>query len=207
MRERPILFSAEMIRALLDGRKTQTRRTVNLNVAGRIEKGGRQWRVEDGSAVIACPYGVIGDELWVRETCVADELESGQRGVRYLADDAFLPIEYRGEQGEAEALWINLSHYRADAAGVATGKPVPSIHMPRWASRISLRITDVRVERLNDISNEDAAAEGWPGPDAENSIASSYPIAWYWHLWDKINGAGSYDLNPWIWAISFEVVK
>lgn len=195
MKERPILFSAPMVQAILEGRKTQTRRickpqphSVGDHFSTRshgtlmIRKPG-----EEAWKPIPCPYGTAGDRLWVRETwCNAwdDERDRWHDPPRY--------------------------HYRADGYEVrhvdsALKSPWrPSIHMPRAASRITLEITNVRAERLNDISNEDAAAEGWPGPDERNSIASAYPIAWYAALWGSINGRGSYDLNPWVWVIGFK---
>ena len=200
---RPILMSAPMVRALLDGTKTQTRRIAKCNSdglnpgmvtpnAGHVPRSVREH-------LTYCPYGRPGDRLWVRETCVAHERESDLvDGVRYLADGAFIPI---ANTQEAADLWVNLNHYRADAAGVATGKPVPSIHMPRWASRITLRITEVRCERLQDISAADCLAEGIPhSPDVN-------PIHEYQELWESINGVGSWDANPWVWALTFEVIK
>ena len=125
-----------------------------------------------------CPYGKPGDRLWVREThyvwSAGCQDGSGRR------------IDYRATEPDAPCTWT------------------PSIHMPRWASRLTLRVTDVRAERLNDISPEDAAAEGWPGPDENDTIASAYPIAWYARLWDQINGPRSYDSNPWVWVVAFE---
>ena len=182
MKDGPILMNAEMVRATLDGRKTQTRRIAKLNAAGRVEKGGRNWHVEDAAAVIACPYGAVGDTLWVRETWQSEGVHGHERD---------FPVRYRA----------------SDDDRVMGGRWRPSIFMPRWASRITLRITDVRIERLQDISNEDAAAEGWLGPDEANTIRNAYPIAWYSHLWESINGRGSWAENPFVWAISFEVVK
>jgi hypothetical protein len=202
----PIIFSGPMVRALLDDTKTQTRRIAKVNSdnlkpgmvttnAGYVPRSVREH-------LSYCPYGKPGDTLWVRETCVADERQSDlTEGVRYLADDAFIPI---ANTDEAAALWINLSHYRADEAGVPTGKPVPSIHMPRWASRITLTLTDVRLERLNDIKSADAAAEGWPGADEKHIN----PVDWYAELWDHINGKRvPWDLNPWVWALRFTCAK
>jgi hypothetical protein len=135
----------------------------------------------------ACPYGQPGDLLWVRET---HRKIIGQSG-------GWIETDYRATYQHGERL--------GDHLGVKP-KWTPSIFMPRAASRITLRITEVRVERLHDISPEDAAAEGWAGPDEANSIASAYPIGWYARLWESINGAGSWDLNPWVWAVSFERV-
>jgi hypothetical protein len=169
-KERPILFSTPMVRALLAGTKTQTRRIVKPQP---VTSGDRD--------TFLCPYGQPGDLLWVRETHYV--ASAGYRDGRDRV------IWYRATEPEAPCSWT------------------PSIHMPRWASRITLRITGVRVERLNDISNEDAAAEGWPGPDEQNSIASAYPIAWYSRLWEQINGRSSWERNPWVWVVSFERVQ
>lgn len=209
MKERPILFSAPMVRALLAGTKWQTRRVVKgLTDKMWIEEtaaggfavcydgdpccGTGVWEVAEHSHPIACPYGQPGDRLWVRETWAPNEGSAGG----YL---------YRADHAGASAL------ERHDLkAGVCThrvNKWRPSIHMPRAASRLLLEVTDVRVERLNDISADDAAAEGWPGPDANNSIVSAYPIAWYSNLWEQINGKGSWNTNPWVWAVSFRVIK
>jgi len=130
--ERPILFSGPMIRAILAGRKTQTRRVAKLTGAGRVKEAGshRNWHLADPDAVKACPYGTPGDRLWVRETFC----DTGCQRAVYRADTAVENWKYR--------IWR------------------PSIYMPRWASRITLEITDVRLERLQDISEADAAAEG-----------------------------------------------
>jgi hypothetical protein len=152
MKERPILFSAPMVRAILDGRKTQTRRVIKE----KLMRG-------EGAHVNNCQYGKPGDRLWVRETfCYHDYL------ARYL--------------------------YKAD--GVTGVKWKPSIFMPRIASRIMLEITGIRVERLQDISEEDAIAEGWPKSSD-----------WYRSLWESINGQGSWVLNPWVWVIEFMVLN
>ena len=79
--------------------------------------------------------------------------------------------------------------------------------MPRWASRITLRITAVRVERLQDISEDDARAEGWPGPVTETGFPIASPLAWFANVWTSINGPGAWEANPWVWAIAFERVK
>lgn len=201
MTARPILFSAPMIRALLDGRKTQTRRMVKpqpLLSAGRwhfYKRGFPVYLEGNHHAVESCPYGKPGDLLWCRETWQHGNAPLGnyQRGclIFYRADYLDDPHGPDGEKSPE-------GKYR---------RWIPSLHLPRRESRITLRITDVRVQRLNDISPEDAAAEGWPGPDDRNSIHSAYPIAWFWPLWESINGKGSWDLNPWVWALNFEVIR
>jgi hypothetical protein len=210
MRERPILFSAPMVRAILADTKTQTRRVVKPRkdpdygcylAPGEVAGDENQARL--------CPYGQPGDRLWVRESHSIGPgpgvpLQPGESAgtlrwphVTYLADGA---IERR------DTRWKG-----------AFGVTRPSIHMPRWASRITLRITDVRVERLQDISDADAIAEG--GTEAEpgwwtheglqlNSPGSNRfggtPIDSYRALWEQINGPGSWDANPWVWVLSFE---
>lgn len=208
--ERPILFSAPMVLALLDGTKTQTRRickpaeAANLSyVVGPFEDVDRVLHLfgdEEGFVQFHCPYGQPGDSLWVRETGRAEELDSGLDGVRYLADDAFCPIE--NTPAASEEAWGVLYSYHGKR-----GATVPPIHMPRWASRILLEIVSVRVERLNDISEADAKAEGCKVPSIiyPDEPRSSYSYAeQYRLLWDSINGPGSWDANPWVWCIEFK---
>ena len=153
VRERPILFSAPMVRAILEGRKTQTRRVVKPQphhgpVGEMVCLGGADWAMDDGdlSGQFRCPYGVPGDRLWVREAWAPNEGSAGG----YI---------YRADVGEGSS-----GFYQADLKIGEWTHIAPrwrsSIHMPRWASRITLRITDVRVERLQDISEADAIAEG-----------------------------------------------
>ncbi len=178
MTSRPILFSAPMVRALLNGSKTQTRRICKLDVrAGMPEP-------EVASLLKCCPYGQPGDELWVRETLDHD----AARGHFYKATGMYVGplLDYEREP--------------PPAIGLPT-RAIPSIHMPRWASRITLRITEVRFERLQDISEADARAEGYElgaPPCIDN------PLRWYRHLWESINGKGSWAANPWVWALTFE---
>lgn len=203
MADRPILFSAPMVRALLDGRKTQTR---------RIFKGAEQnenglWHIHNaGGGVIgvaeedvgkqAVDYLPIqvGDRLWVRE--------------EWSGDFAWHSIK-PSERHPSERLWFWADGNPADGDWE---RPRPSIHMPRWASRLTLTVTDVRVERLQDISEDDAAAEGWPAPEdrAKAGIAEirdAYPIGWYAWLWDSINGPGAWEANPWVAAYTFTVIQ
>lgn len=216
MKERPILFSSPMVRAILDGRKTQTRRVVKPQpqVEGRIFRwaGPRpKAKVSTGAVFINdpsmehenpiisafCPFGKPGDRLWVRETWAAVHFsidpETG------FADD------WHGSHdippGDGGGYWSKL--YAADShptdkedRGFAWR---PSIHMPRWASRITLEVTGVRVERLCDISESDAVAEGV----IEWMLGPSSPSEDFRKLWETINGLGSWDANPWVWAISF----
>ncbi|WP_293373578.1 hypothetical protein [Nevskia sp.] len=178
---RPILFSGPMMRALLEGRKTQTRRVVKFPAKPPLISTIDSWMV-NGVRVGRCPYGQPGDLLWVREAHAMDD--DGHRGwPLFRADGASLPIL---PPSRKPARWK------------------PGIHMPRWASRLTLRITDVRVQRLHDCSRGDAMAEGCPfanmqhGPD---------PRRWYADSWESINGLGSWDANPWVWALTFGVIK
>lgn len=211
MRERPIIFSAPMVRAILDDRKTQTRRVVQLphqnplgaweptgiggpnggrTVAGNtIPEQGAIWHTRTGEC-IACPYGAPGGRLWVRE----NGWERPALSARDLRDgaDTWPPYEYDAEplmsweDGELKRLgW----------------RRRPSIHMPRWASRITLEIESVRVERLQDISEADAEAEG-----VRNSLhlqGGRFARDNFAHLWWTINGDGSWEANPWVWVVSF----
>lgn len=165
-RERPILFSGPMVRAILDGRKTVTRRVV-------------KHVPPEGTPVHLCPYGSPGDRLWVRETWF------NSRG-----DDS-MPTHYRADD-RIEDLQI---------------KWKPSIFMPRWASRITLVLKSVRVERLQDITEEDAKQEGCEPTNLSDAYAKcEYLLARnrFREVWTKINGPASWDANPWVWRLEFE---
>lgn len=196
MKERPILFSAPMVRAILGGTKTQTRRIIKPqpearwnHVGGSAFCTGGHDRGDDcdGDVVLSCPYGQLGDRLWVRETWAKQP--NGQ--AIYCAD----------LNSDGVSRWA------------ATWKP--SIHMPRWASRILLEIVSVRVERLQDISEDDAQAEGiayserfcgYCIGEAEH-FNSHDPRQSYFSLWEAINGAGSVIANPWVWVVEFRRVE
>lgn len=176
-KERPIPFSAPMVRALRDGSKTQTRRIVKgLDVrAGMPEP---EWR----SLISCCPYGQSGDRLWVREA--------------WRTLDAHDHIPPR-EMDASYRLW-----FEADTPHQpGFGKYRPGMFMPRWASRITLEIVSVRVELLQDISRGDAMGEGCPFP---NMAQGDDPRQWYADLWEQINGPGSWAANPWVWVIEFK---
>jgi hypothetical protein len=210
MKERPILFSAEMVLAILDDRKTQTRRVVKL-----VNEYGlplHYSRIVDHP----CPYGKVGDRLWVRETFQLTEPD-GSVGDEWIGDTA---IELDGipkERPESLGYWIYL-HYRADNPEMCNWWR-PSIFMPRWASRITLEIVGVRVERLQMISRDDAKAEGMSNvwkwdrernkkhPEHFNRGQYNPYKANYSVLWDEINGKGAWDLNPWVWVIEFKRVE
>lgn len=215
---RPILMSGEMVRALLDGRKTQTRRIIKrplkhpgwtgysyFPLSGVAIENGPDYP-DDDSDMIVCPYGRAGDSLWVRETWrVANKLDGIAPGA--LPFDRGLTIMYAAGGSRAHngaGIYENDYAYPPEMP-IWAGKRRPSIHMPRWASRITLKITEVRVQQLSEISHQDCEAEGWPGPDEANTIARAYPMAWYSTLWDSINGKGSWMSSPWVWALTFEV--
>ena len=202
MGDRPILFSAEMVRAILEGRKTQTRRVVKPQPT----EGGLHWVTACGGDFAAwqdacllldehsedggpcqrtCPYGKPGDFLWVREAHAIS------------ANPDLKP-------------WYRLDHEEARSSGPRVDvKWRPSIHMPRWASRITLRITDIRVEHLHNISEEDAKAEGADFVDYKIESCpglGSYKEG-FTRLWRDINGFDSLIENPWVWVVAFERVK
>ena len=209
IKERPILFSAPMVRAILEGRKTVTRRAVNPQP--RLTDGsGFAWKghlfgcgsddreTASNSSKRCCPHGKPGDRLWVRETTEADEQFSDAVVLsRYSADGA--PVLYTGcEDPEYNATVAHWDYPRRSR---------PSIHMHRWASRILLEITDVRVERLQDISGEQAEAEGVnflrEAPDLDETLTAAQLFDC---LWSSINGAASWAANPWVWVVEFKRV-
>jgi hypothetical protein len=215
MNEHPIIFSGEMVRAILEGRKTQTRRVITqahdgFSPAAAVyparESGWIAWWPRDWNGLAAftkeqyqngfeCPYGKVGDHLWVRETwkpyCITSDIRAPQRlGIIYRADNSQI----------LNPAAINV--WRMDRVN----KWRPSIHMPRWASRITLEITGVRAERLQDISQADARDEGVECPLGSHSdLEIGYRLA-YRDLWDSINAKSSYtwDGNNWVWAITFK---
>lgn len=181
MKERPILFSAPMVRAIFSGTKTQTRRVFKA-------KNGGVWPNKNDipgmlQILRECPYGQPGDRLWVRETWAQARAARRDEPIR----DA---IAYAADR---ESM--------ADRFGIPDRRWRSSIHMPRWASRILLEIVAVRVERLKDISIDDAIAEG-VGIRCDSPMA----VMEYSLLWESINGPGSWDANPWVWVIEFQRV-
>lgn len=200
MKERPILFSAPMVRAILDGRKTQTRRVVThpglQSLSFIVDCGDGWWGDEEGDFQALCPYGKRGDRLWVRET---------------WAHDAETFEQCRASREDALGGGAYGPYYRATEIAPDTLFWRPSIHMPRWASRITLEITAVRVERLQDISLADARAEGAPPCHPSiDAIAREFgfkdwPRSWYAQLWDGINSYG-WDTNPLVWVLEFKRV-
>jgi hypothetical protein len=214
MRERPILFSAPMVRALLAGTKTQTRRVVkpvkhpdlgNLYDAGALVLEREPQHVIDR----ACPYGQPGDRLWVREAfrfaASLDRLSPNDVGEKAL--DAGYNTPWAPMQFEADGSRAGAWHGFDTPPTVTTpGKLRPGIHMPRWACRLVLEVTGVRLERLNEISDDDIASEGiqeWIDGGVDHD---GYPRDAFRSLWESINGAGSWQANPWVWVVEFRVL-
>lgn len=190
-REKPILFSGEMVRAILAGRKTQTRRAVKLPVMDRNGTGCEIAGCEINSCLKQgmdiCPYGQPGDRLWVRETFGIITAKHSQRWPKGT-------IAYRADHGETHGgIEYDLMRWK------------PSIFMPRSASRVTLAIESVRAERLHEISGQDAASEGWPREQElfPNSNTNSKAQEWYRRIWESINGKGSWGKNPFVWCLSF----
>ena len=201
VKERPILFSGPMVRAIIEGRKTQTRRVIKPKHEFFVDDGhdgiNRVYYPcyvtgEPEPQEILCPYGSVGERLWVRETWAV---------VPKVSDDG---PKHKAKGDGTGATW------RADWNGNPSGFPwKPSIHMPRWASRITLEVTGVRVERLNDISEADAQAEGCDGNYQIGYIPAYQAGPFSYHfaqLWESINGPGSWSLNPWVWVVEFKRV-
>lgn len=205
MTERPIIFNSEMVRAILDGRKTQTRRIVKPKLIQPVEgayfdkyNNGPQWNwwTHDNKQcleqIVKCPFGKVGDRLWVREAfCCFDE-----------------DWRYPGRPHDIkEGPWRNIL-YCSDEPNSRKSKVLwrPSIHMPRWASRITLEITNIRVERLQDISEDDAKAEGVNTFTEDPNCLNRYRVG-FEHIWQVIYGVDSRLSNPWVWAIDFLRIK
>ena len=228
MKAKPILMSGPMVRALIDGRKTQTRRAARSEFQewfdflgdnseevgirwgqfsygdGRLSKP--QWLAysrdypDEGVIHLDNPYGQPGDLLWVRETWAL------------VGDPSMREVHYRADYEQDSAGW-------EQPGRLFQGRWTPSIHMPRWASRLTLRITDVRVERLQEISEDDAKSEGidYLGDAYGYSLYGKYagmgptdyirPVESFGSLWESINGPGSWDENPWVWCLSFSVIQ
>ncbi|CAI8894110.1 MULTISPECIES: hypothetical protein [Pseudomonas syringae group] len=206
-KERPILFSAPMVRAILEGRKTVTRREVKVQPRssadiGSFGRGQPFIRHPDVTkANPECPYGRPGDRLWVREAWQADA-QVNEVAPRELSHGE--PIRYPADGASRQT----------GCSMITLGKTRPSIHMPRWVSRILLEITDVRVERLQAITYEEAAAEGvhrdsacrmWTATD-EGGTCHKYPVPAFRDLWSGINGAENWNANPWVWVVEFKRV-
>ncbi|EPS4512730.1 hypothetical protein ACVEU9_002398 [Klebsiella aerogenes] len=207
MKERGMIFNSEMVRAILDGRKTQTRRIMKIqpehsglglrrviDSKNGSDDGKYFWSSSDAcglkarSKSFACPFGAVGDRIWVRETWA----EAGA-----CAPDLKL---YRANYPE------HVSSIYENVPPTEEIRWTPSIHMPRWASRILLEITDIRVEHLASVSDEDAGKEGYP---ADPSPFGGPMDKWLWfrQLWDGIYPEQSFKHNPWVWVIEFKRVE
>ena len=211
MRESGMIFNAEMVRAILDGRKTQTRRIVKLqpDEDGLAKVTNGPW-VDTSERNYRCPFGDVGDRIWVRETFQGPLFDYEQMEA-YLEDSSrFEKPEFcqyaadGGHRPEYQDADDNLRHgWR------------PSIHMPRWASRILLEITDVRVERLNSIHDVDAMREGIQNLTTcshadfgiPGVVNAQHPVRAFQLLWESIYGAESWKANPWVWVIEFKRVE
>jgi len=226
--EKPILFNGEMVKAILEGRKTMTRRVIKFDKLSKIKKGrlfysstfkswvieNKSWTKEADIEMVKCPYGEVGDRLWVRETFV--------NGYEYDEDGNMTKKElllFKADNPDMQ--WHDEDGYMVDSI---TWKP--SIHMPRKLSRINLEITNVRVERVQDITDEAAVKEGitecpipatgdhpemigyMAGPDDGRTGLTKYPIEAFEVLWDSINEKRGYgwSKNPFCWVLEFKVI-
>lgn len=223
VKERPILFKGEMVRAILEGRKTQTRRLLKWQPLDVLPMNiPDAWitldvkEPEPHGKHIKCRLGKTGDRLWVRETLQ----RYGDDRMQYAADISPVPANGQPAHANGAALWPWKTNQR------------PSIFMPRWASRITLEIVNVRCGRLQDITETDAIAEGialdrlsgngyWKNyefttahprrteavtDEKHRIVGYKNPIDSYASLWRSINGAGSWDANPWVWGVEFKRV-
>ncbi len=204
VKERPILFSAPMVRAILSGQKTVTRRALkvqpHLDVSGNFCVGGANYGQDIYGKPVTkhfvsshCPYGQPGDRLWVREAWRADA-QVNTIAPRELSHGE--PIQYPADGATRQT----------GCSMITPGKTRPSIHMPRWVSRTLLEITDVRVERLQDISEAQALDEGVMSCEADidpDGIGYS-PLELFGGLWTMINGDGSWQSNPWVWVVELK---
>ncbi len=247
MKERPILFKGEMVRAVLDGRKTQTRRVVkvqpeeiggdirfpwatfynggNVHTWDRDGVGGENWNVgrfpkenkfiealKRTPYTNACPYGQTGDRLWVRETWAkvinGEECIDPPRNCKGEICEG-CHVEYRADTEDPYP-----GEWPADEVCDETPRWRPSIHMPRWASRINLEVKAIRVERVQEISNKDAKAEGISFYDCSIVTESGgheeeSPSCVFASLWDSINAKRGYswESNPWVWVVEFKLLE
>lgn len=178
MKERPILFSGEMVKAILDGRKTQTRRVI------KPQPDNQNYEIE-------CPYGQPGDRLYVKETHVIEKIE-------FFSGCFYADIMYKADNYKALNARITNDEYEKYIKRKYPHRITSGLYMYRSFSRINLEITNIRIERLQDITEEDARAEGCPD-------SWSNALNWYNTLWNFINKNRGYgwDLNPWVWVVEF----
>lgn len=218
VKERPILFSAPMVRAILEGTKSQTRRIVKPQppaYAGDIEESSDYpgeffyWLGgSDHGATFLCPYGQPGDRLWVRESWLFVGTDMARLGRTHVNQDGV--IEY--QDGTRQTFTTH--HANVERWMTRKQQWRPSIHMPRWASRILLEVTAVRVERLKSISQEDALEEGvtrqmlndfgCAAGESEEDFNFHRARRTFQLLWESINGPGSWEANPWVWVVEFK---
>lgn len=208
VREKPMLFSASMVRALLAEKKTQTRRLVkppagvpSVWIFGHSDRE---------RARVRCPYGVAGDRLWVKETWTPRH-GHGEGGTDCGCECGAVRVEYLADGGWKEFAPEAVADGWKMPKAASRGRNVTPLFMPRWASRITLEVTGVRVERVQDISEEDAKAEGITeiggrftfneGLHQSRTARDSYAA-----LWEIINGTESWDANPFVWCVSFRVL-
>ena len=237
MRERQILLNGDMVRAVLSGSKTQTRRIMKVQPSadftpmnmeletdftarwytpGVVDKDGylqpakkQVFGVASEDDGYTSPFGAVGDRLWVRETW-SDVNFEGASAVAYRADGGVRPLgEEDGEEADPnlEKYWF--ANWYPDLISGTEGRWRPSIHMPRWASRITLEITGVHVERLNSMTEQDAIAEGCSGGHGSipGYMYSATPHEHFHHVWESIYGADSWQANPFVWVIEFKRVE
>ncbi|MER4659964.1 hypothetical protein J9B20_05400 [Klebsiella pneumoniae] len=218
MTERGMIFNSEMVRAILSNRKTQTRRIMKVqpesNQLGLMlitdstkhsDIGKYHWAESNAtgnhvrSKLFSCPFGAVGDRIWVRETWSSDF-------ANYYPNDRVWYAADNNRRLDIEVVDGVRGIYSPESDVHVPFRWQPSIHMPRWASRILLEITDVRVERLNAISEEDAGREGYP---ADPSPYGGKMDKWLWfrQLWDGIYPEQSFKHNPWVWVIEFKRVE
>lgn len=196
MADRPILFSGAMVRAILEGRKTVTRRVIKGIALDWLAPGMFTPEYTAAPENGLCPYGQAGDRLWVRETTEADDdMSDSVTLARFRADGASVLL-----RGCADPDFNgSVPHWPAKR------RSLPSIHMPKSWARLWLEVTAVRVERLQDISEGQAMAEGIDG-EALFRAQGYAPLA-FERLWESINGSGSWDDNPWVWVVEFKRVE
>lgn len=208
-RERPIPLKAHEVRGILEGRQSQVRRVVKDIIWDAYEgpyrmrltpedHKGDDVRDDFHDGRIRCPYGEPGDRLWVREAWRTE-----------IRNDYIAPRDLRPQS----AVYYEAGGGGEEEIPACAGKLRPSIHMPRWASRIDLEVIGVRVERLQDISDEDCWAEAPPGLSYPIRSPSDFAVTeggrqrCYQRLWESINGPGSWDANPWVWVVEFKRIR
>ncbi|WP_368759371.1 morphogenetic protein [Klebsiella pneumoniae] len=227
MKERGMIFNGEMVRAILDGRKTQTRRPVKFPVHDKnlgCELAGNELAGElSAGNYLNSAFGKPGDRIWVRETWSDVNLD-GAPAVAYRADDEVYDLmeneSLLDEDGAFNYQDTRVSKYQfaawhSDLISGIEGNWRPSIHMPRWASRILLEITNVRVERLNSMHDVDAMREGIQNLTTcshsdfgiPGVVNAQHPVRAFQLLWESIYGTDSWHANPWVWVIEFKRVE